>query len=138
MASAAASAESYASGRSAAPPTAFNEANSSKAMASSAGSTPALSMLKLFIWGQYTAWHSSSAHPTCIRVSMCSLASMSLTWLVLACYGESCATIDERREPAHQAVAWVATGDSCGRLVGFFCVPCVRAATRVEAGTPNG
>ena len=54
----------------------------------------------------------------------------------LACSRESCATNDERREPAPGAVAWVAIGDSCGRSGGFFCVPCVRAATRAEAGTP--
>ena len=135
---------------SAALPTAFNEANSSKAMESRAASAPALSMLKLFIWGQCTAWHSSSARPTCIRVSMGSWASMSLPWRVLACYRESCATNDERREPAPGAVAWVAIGDSCGAVAwvaigdsygrpgGFFCVPCVRAGTRVEAGAPMG
>ena len=138
MASAAASAESYASGNSAATPTAFNEANSSKAMASRAASAPALSMLMAFIGDQCTAWNSSSALATCIRVSMGSWAFMSLPWRVLACYRESCATNDERREPAPGAVAWVAIGDSCGRSGGFFCVPCVRAATRAEAGTPNG
>ena len=53
-------------------------------------------------------------------------------------YRESCATNDERREPAPGAVAWVAIGDSCGRSGGFFCVPSVRAATRAEAGTSNG
>ena len=119
-------------------PTAFNEANSSKAMASCAGSSPRLLMLLAFSWDQCTAWNSSSAHPTSIRVSMGSQAFMSLTWLVLACYRESCATNDERRESAPRAVAWVATGDSCGRLGGFFCVPCVRAATRADAGAPIG
>ena len=79
MASAAASAESYASGNSAATPAAFNEANSSKAMASSAGSAPALLMLLAFSWDQCTAWNSSRAYPTSIRVSMGSQAFMSLT-----------------------------------------------------------
>ena len=85
MAAAAASADSYASGNSAAPPTAFNEANSSKAMASRAVVATALLRLLAFSWHQCTASHSSSARPTSIRVSMGSQAFMSLTWRVLAC-----------------------------------------------------
>ena len=138
MASAAASGESYASGNSAALPTAFNEAASSKAMASRAASSPEFSMLMAFIGDQSMASNSSSALASCIRVSMGSWAFMSLPWRVLACNRRCCATNDERREPAPGAVAWVAIGDSCGRPGGFFCVPSVRAATRAEAGTSNG
>ena len=130
MANAAASAVSYASGNSAAPPTAFGEANSSKAMASRAASAPALWMLMLFSWDQCTAWNSASALAPCIGVSMGSWAFKSLPWRMLACNRKCCATNDERRESAPGAVAWVAIGDSCGRPGGLFCVPSVRAATR--------
>ena len=102
-----------------------------------AASSQALLMLRAFSSDQCTASDSASALAPCIRVSMGSWAFMSLPWRVLACNRKCCATNDERREPAPGAVAWVAIGDSCGRSGGFFCVPCVRAATRAEAGSPG-
>ena len=123
MATAAASGESYASGNSAATPAAFNEANSSKAMASRADSATAILRLLAFSWHQCTASHSSSARPTSIQGSMGSWA-LHVAYVARAgLYRESCATNDERRESAPRAVAWVATGDSCGRPGGFSCVP---------------
>ena len=70
MATAAATSESYASGNSAVTPTAFYEANSSKAMASRAASSQALLMLRAFSSDQCTASDSPSTLPTPIRVSM--------------------------------------------------------------------
>ena len=120
MATAAASSESYASGNSAALPTAFNEANSSKAMASRADSAPALLRLLAFSWDQCTA--SATAPAPLRRPSGSALGSWAFHVAHVAragLYRESCATNDERRETAPWAVAWVATGDSCGRPGGF-------------------
>ena len=84
MANAAACAKWYASGNSAATPTAFHEANSSKAMASRTGSSLPPLMLGAFSSDQCTASDSASTLPTPIGVSMGSRAFMSLAWLVLA------------------------------------------------------
>ena len=58
--------ESYINASARAPPAAFKEAVSSKAMASRAASTPAFSMLMVFIGDQCTAWNSSSTLASCI------------------------------------------------------------------------
>ena len=75
---AAASAEWCASGnqRSAAP--AFNEVASGKAVASSAGSQKAFSMLEVFVGDQCTASNTFSALATCTMVSMRQSPFMSL------------------------------------------------------------
>ena len=105
MATAAASGGSYASGNSAATPAAFNEADSSKAMASCAGSSPRQLMLGAFVWDQCTASGSPSTLPTPIRVSMGSWAFMLLSWLVVDCIANPARRMT--REPARGAVAWV-------------------------------
>ena len=76
-------------------------------------------MLRAFFSDQCTASNSASTLAMSIRASIGSQAFMSLTWLVLACYRKACAMDGKRRERAPRAVAWVASGDSCGRPGGF-------------------
>ena len=84
--------------------------------------------------------HPPDAHPGQHGQQGHHVACVARAGLYMGLYREflrESATNDERRESAPRAVAWVASGDSCGRLGGFFCVPCARAGTRAEAGAPG-
>ena len=108
-------------------------------------------------WGsmldQCTAWNSSQVAAPSRRASGSAWAagpSCRSNVARAGLYRESCATNDERREPAPgprggRMVRYI--GDSCGRSGGFFCVPfaCVqpralkRAPPTVEdPGRPTG